>query len=127
MNLTINCKISLSKKLREVLGNKGGTLILTTSELQEGKGIGILSLTSELSDSYEGLPDILKGETSIQITPIDIADETPSNSSITHGTIFSTIPRKGESEPVIERLFSIFFLQDVFLNSLWKFSKYCTE
>jgi len=107
MNLTISCEISLSKKLREVLGNKGGTFVLTTSELIDGKGMGTLSLTSETKEQYNELPAVLRGETSIQITPIDIVDETPSNSSLTHGIIFSTIPPKGESAPVVDKLAAV--------------------
>ena len=107
MDLTIDCKVSLSKKLREVLGKNGGTLVLTTNELQNGKGFGRLSLSSDLRTQYTGIPEELDGETSIQITAVDIVSETPSGESIPQGTIFTTVPQKGESAPVIDRLAAV--------------------
>jgi len=107
MNLTIDCKVSLSKKLREVLGKSGGTIVLTTSDLQDGKGFGRLSLSSELRKQYEGIPEELGGETSIQITAIGVTSETPSGDTVPQAAIFSTIPSKGESSPVINRMAAV--------------------
>jgi hypothetical protein len=47
------------------------------------------------------------GETSIQLTPSDYSDETPSGDTIPQGTIFSSIPNKGENSPVIDKLASV--------------------
>jgi len=99
--------VSLSKKLRDVLGKGGGTIVLTTYDLENGKGLGTLSLSSEAGTQYSEIPEILLGETSIQITPVEIADETPSNSSPVHAAIFSTIPKKGENAPVIDKLAAV--------------------
>ena len=103
----MNCKISLSKKLREVLGKNGGTLVLTTSELQGGKGMGTLSLSSELSKQYTGIPEELERETSIQIEAVEIVSEVPSGDSPVHAAIFSTVPQKGESSPVIDKMAAV--------------------
>jgi len=69
------------------------------------KGLGKLSLTSDGMNMAMEIEDF--GETSIQLIPIDYADETPSNDSIPQGTIFTTIPKKGESAPVIEKLAAV--------------------
>jgi len=103
MDLTIGCRISLSKKLRKVLG-KGGTLSLNTEELEDGKGYARLSLSSDLREQYTGIPKELIDETSIQITGFEILDEIPNNETIPQGAIFSTIPQKGREEPIIKKM-----------------------
>jgi hypothetical protein len=98
MNISINCKISLSKKLRSLLG-KEGTITLTTSNLVDGKGLGKLSLTSEENTSSQ----FDTTETSIMITPIDVSDEIPSYSD-TQSSIFSTIAPKGKEDHVTRKI-----------------------
>ena len=98
MNVSINCKISLSKKLRSMLG-KEGTITLTTSNLVDGKGLGKLSLMSE----EDGGSQFDTTETAIMITPMDVSDEVP-NSSDAQASIFSTIAPKGKEDAVTRKI-----------------------
>jgi len=107
MNIALNCKISLSKKLRAIL-KSGGTVTLTTSELVDGRGDGILVLASDGDlSAFNELPEDMKNETSIMLTPIGIADEAPSATTQTHASIFNSIPGKGNREPVVDRLAAV--------------------
>ncbi len=104
MNITLNCKISLSKKLRALLG-KGGTLVLQTSELSDGKGVGRLSLVSDSGLEITELTDDLKTETSIMLTPVDVADNVPDAKSSIHASIFATASNPNEKvEPVVKKI-----------------------
>ena len=104
MNISLNCKISLSKKLRSLLKN-GGTLTLTTSDLTDGKGDGLLSLSNEGDlTTFSELPEEFRGETSIMLTPIGIVNETPSAATQTHASIFNNLPKKGQSDPIVDRI-----------------------
>jgi len=85
MNAVINCKISLSKKLRTLLG-KDGKITLVSSDLQDGKGVGVLSL---ISDAIE-IVEIDKNETAIMITPMDSTNEIPTNDTSTCSNLFSS-------------------------------------
>jgi hypothetical protein len=101
MNISIACKISLSKKLRALLNGRG-TLVLTTGDLADGKGIAKLSLSSEIEGEQYNL-SLLDGETSIMIKPTGLVyDEMPDGQTV--GSIFSTIPKKGEAEEMVHRI-----------------------
>jgi len=94
MKVSLDCNISLSKKLRSIIGNNG-SITLMANELQEGKGFCKLILEADTQGTVlvdEGkMPQELKGETSIMITPITLTKENPpNNSSQEVGTIFST-------------------------------------
>jgi hypothetical protein len=101
MNISINCKVSLSKKLRAILG-KEATLTLVSQDIVDGKGTAILSLDSENTTEQIDVTGI--GETSIMLTPMEIAYESPNNESLMHSSIFSTIPLKHQSEKLIEKI-----------------------
>lgn len=101
MNISINCKLSLSKKLRAILG-KEATLTLVSQDIVDGKGTAIISLDSEDISDQINISEI--GETSIMLTPVEMADESPNNESITHSSIFSTIPQKHQTEKLIEKI-----------------------
>jgi hypothetical protein len=78
MDVTLECKLTLSKKLRQHLKGADAKVFLVSEELKAGKGMARLTLSSEddmaLSDEMiEGL-----GETSIMLIPIQAADPTPS-------------------------------------------------
>jgi hypothetical protein len=105
MNISINCKVSLSKKLRALL--KGGSLILTASNLTDGRGDGVLSLADETLQTITELPEDLKGETSIMLTPVDIATESPSTQTQSHGNIFNSTPQKGRAEAVVDKIAAV--------------------
>ena len=100
MNISLDCKISLSKKLRALLGNKG-SIVLTTSELIDGKGTGRLSLASEIEGGkYDA--SILDGETSVMIIPLSISDEMPGVECVS--SIFSTVPEDAEPEKIVKKI-----------------------
>jgi len=100
MNISLNCKISLSKKLRALLGNKG-SIVLTTFELVDGKGLGRLSLASEIEGGkYDA--SILDGETSIMIIPLSIGDEMPGAECVS--SIFSTVPENAKTDKVVQKI-----------------------
>ena len=68
MGVSIKCKVSLSKKLRSILKDSRRFSIIV-SELDGGKGEGLLSLSSDEGASISE-EDILQiGETSIMVTP----------------------------------------------------------
>lgn len=101
-SLTINCKISLSKKLRSMLN--GRTSFALSGVIDAGRGDGQLTFTAESIVDMD-VTDI--GQTSIELTPTGIADEGPKNSVV--GNIFSSIPTKQQlaSEPVVRRLAAV--------------------
>jgi hypothetical protein len=105
-SLSANCNVSLSKKLREILGKDDRVSVVLTAEVVNGKGRGHLSLdASGFNNVPEDISEI--GETCIIITPSDVADETPTNASVAQGTIFSTVPKKGESSPVVDKMAAV--------------------
>ena len=99
MNTSINCKISLSKKLRAWLG-KEGSITLTTSGLVDGKGVGVLSLVSDNDITVE----LDTTETSIQLTPMEMTDEVPTNATTSHANLFSSV--EGGKQKAISKVVS---------------------
>ena len=97
MNLSIDCKVSLSKKLRSIVNGQECSIVLTTSDLVNGKGEGRLSISCE----GDYLNDFDTNETSIMITPVNVSDEVPDNRAVS--SIFANnIPpqnRTGERTP----------------------------
>jgi hypothetical protein len=83
-NISVNCKVSLSKKLRALIGNEG-SVTLIIQNIVDGKGIGILSLASDKLNEQIAIGE----ETSIMITPIEIASESPNFETLTHASIFT--------------------------------------
>jgi len=92
MNLSINCKISLSKKLRSLVDGKECSIVLTTTDLINGKGEGRLSISTE--GDFD--PQIDTNETSIMITPISVSEEVPVSHAV--GSIFSTMTTVEQNE-----------------------------
>ena len=107
MDLTINCKISLSKRLRSLLG-KEGTVTLVTSSLIDGKGMGKLSLSNEGADISGAFNPEAMPETAIMIEPVDMVDEVPNNDTQVHASIFATMQTeassKSDEEPVVQKI-----------------------
>lgn len=103
MNITLNCKISLSKKLRAIMG-KGGTILLQTSSLDDGKGEGRLSFISDSAPEMTELTDDLKTETSIMLTPVSIADDVPDSDSSMCASIFSTGGLDDKKDPIVKKI-----------------------
>lgn len=103
MNITLNCKLSLSKKLRALVG-KDASLTLVSQDIVDGKGTALLTLNSD-SASSEFDPNM--GETSIMLVPVEVAEESPNALSPVHATIFSTIPQKHQQEPLVQKLAAV--------------------
>lgn len=100
MNISLNCNVSLSKKLRALMG-KEGSVTLIVSEIKDGKGVGSLSLTGD-GISFDN--ESFKGETSIQLEPAgEIKLENGEEDRIC-SNIFSSVPNKGHSENVVSKL-----------------------
>jgi hypothetical protein len=71
MQVALKCKISLSKKMRNVLQN-GGSIVLTSDSIASGKGEGVLVL-SDNGNAELDVSDLMSKETSIMITPIEVS------------------------------------------------------
>jgi hypothetical protein len=98
MKLSIDCDISLSKKLRSLLG-EDGYITLHTDSVSGGKGKAKLVLVSNKGVDYQELPEDLKRETSIMLTPTDLSVEAaPTGADPQYATIFQTTPV--EQQPV---------------------------
>ena len=99
MQIALKCKISLSKKLRNLLQN-GGSVVLTADSINSGKGEGILVLADQNSSNVN-IDDLLEKETSIMITPIEVAkgDNPVSN-------IFQDAPQQNPQGPGVSQVFA---------------------
>jgi hypothetical protein len=104
MSISINCKLSLSKKLRALVG-KEATLTLVSQDIVDGKGTAILTLDS--ADTNGTIKPEEMGETSIMLIPVEIAEEAPNTSSPVHASIFSTVPQGHHKEPIVKKLAAV--------------------
>ena len=100
MNASINCHVSLSKKLRALMG-KEGSITLIVSEFKDGLGDGNLSISGENIDFDK---DIFEGETSIQIEPVGKMQMEVGGEDQACSNIFSSTPNKGHSEKVVSKI-----------------------
>lgn len=100
MNISLNCKLSLSKKLRALI-DKEASLTLVSQDIVDGKGTAILTLNS---DNIPNQFDSKIGETSIMLTPVEITEESPNAQSPVHASLFSTVPKKHQKEPVVTKI-----------------------
>jgi hypothetical protein len=83
MNININCTVSLSKKLRALIGDNETTLTLVTGQLNDGKGQANIMLTLDNVNEAE-LAELINKETSIQLTPIELVENIPQGQSVTN-------------------------------------------
>jgi hypothetical protein len=104
MSISINCKLSLSKKLRALLG-KEASLTLVSQDIVEGKGTAILILNSD--DIKADIKPEEMGETSIMLIPVEISEESPNSNSPVHASIFSTIPQKYQEETLVQKMAAV--------------------
>ena len=100
MNVSINCKLSLSKKIRSLIG-KEATLTLVSQDIIDGKGTAILSLSSD--SLFDVNPEEM-GETSIMIIPVETAQGTPNDQSMICSNIFSDISNHDETKQIIKKV-----------------------
>ena len=87
MDINIKCNISLSKKLRALIGNNETSLTLVAGQLKDGKGIANIMLSLDDVDNTI-LGELMNKETSIMFTPVDITEGIPQGETVTN--IFSS-------------------------------------
>ena len=75
MDITLQCDISLSKKLRHVVG-EGARVSLLIDYIHEGTGGGRLLISTE-DEKAGNANELLNKETSIMLTPRELLDEVP--------------------------------------------------
>jgi hypothetical protein len=73
MNKRFNCQVTLSKRMRQLIGDKEASLTLVVQPITNGKGAGVLSVS--VPGSMQMPSDFLGKETSIIITAINTADD----------------------------------------------------
>ena len=104
--LDIECEISLSKKLRAIIGNQGSIgMVIIANDVKDGKGRAIIKMESGPSDDgfdINILRQSIGKETSIQFTPISIRDEDVPTESITN--LFSTAAQPVGPRTAVDRL-----------------------
>lgn len=88
MDISLNCKFSLSKKLRSALGQSEGRVVIVIDPVRNGVGEGNILVSGENIDRIL-LESLIQKETSIQFTPLGFKDEIPSDSAVSN--IFSTV------------------------------------
>lgn len=86
MQTTLNCNISLSKKLRAILKN-GGSITLAANSVENGKGEALLIL-SDNGNTELNVQDLIGRETSIMVTPYSINEQKVQQNAVTN--IFSS-------------------------------------
>lgn len=73
MSVSLKCSISLSKKIRAIIGDAKAHVVLNVDNVVNGIGNGTLMIST---DGETSIPqDFLTKETSIMITPMEIEDE----------------------------------------------------
>jgi hypothetical protein len=103
MNLTFNCRVSLSKKIRSVINSNNARVVLHINNVSEGIGIGTLSIYTD-EGNYSLPADFIDKETNISLIPISIQDEVL-NINKPIGNIFSNNANvKNSNKSVIGRL-----------------------
>ena len=106
MNIVINCKVSLSKKLRLLIGEKG-KVTLIAPDLDGGKGDGKLVIYSDDSNFGDEIT-IDKTETAIMLIPQEIEEAMPSSDDSGVSSIFSSLPNKGEEEKIVKKIGAVY-------------------
>jgi len=105
MKISLDCNISLSKKIRSIIG-EDGDITLTAISIKNGRGTGKVVIESNTLKAPESIEEI-SGETSIMFTPTAITKQNPpSNKTREVATIFSSNikPIKSAERTVIDRL-----------------------
>jgi hypothetical protein len=102
MKTTLKCKISLSKKMRNLLQD-GGSVVLTADSINSGKGEGYLTISDNGAKDLD-LNEIMSKETSIMITPVEVSTNDP-QPSVTN--IYSdAAPQPHAQSPGVSNVFN---------------------
>jgi hypothetical protein len=99
MDITLECNVSLSKKLRSVIGESEGRVVLVIDPVRDGKGSGSLLISGDSLNTNAVQQALLK-ETNIQFTPVAIKDNVPQGVAVSN--LFSTgdLTSRGARTPV---------------------------
>ena len=73
MDITLNCNLSLSKKLRALIGNSETSIRILSGILQDGKAQADITLSVD-SISKKDLAELINKETSIMLTPTGVSE-----------------------------------------------------
>jgi len=87
MDINLECNVSLSKKLRSVLGDSDGRVVLIAESIRNGTGKAMLVISGDKLDVNTARQSIGK-ETSIQFTPSAVKEDYPAESTVSN--IFSS-------------------------------------
>lgn len=87
MDITLQCNISLSKRLRSIIGDSEGRVVLVIDPVRNGTGEGSLLISGDKLDTNAIKQALLK-ETNIQFTPVSIKPQVPQGGAVSN--IFST-------------------------------------
>ena len=100
MDIKVECRVSLSKKLRSIIGDNDGGVVLVVDKLNNGNGTGHLTIHGEFLN-IDSAQQILGQETNIQFTPYSISEETTYNTEPV-SNLFSSgdISQRGKRTPV---------------------------
>lgn len=100
MDIKVECRVSLSKKLRSIIGDSEGGVVLVVDKLNNGNGTGHLMIHGDFLN-INAAQQILGQETNIQFTPYSIAEETTYHTEPV-SNLFSSgdISQRGKRTPV---------------------------
>jgi len=99
MDITLNCSISLSKKLRALFGDEEARIVLIADPIRGGRGKANIILSSEKIDA-SAIKDLLNQETSLMITPLEEKVEDFSKTSITGLFCGNPTPTTSKRSPI---------------------------
>ena len=105
MDITLDCSISLSKKLRSLFGDEEVRIVLIADPVRAGRGRANLIVSSEKID-MSAVKDLLNQETSLMLTPLAEKQEDISTTAITGLFCGSPTPspKVGTKRSPIDRL-----------------------
>lgn len=101
MDISFDCNVSLSKKLRAIVGNSEARFVLVAEGIRDGKAAATLMISGDELDVNAARQSIGK-ETSVQFTPITVKDEVPSENTVTN--IFSTRAQTVGPRTIVDRI-----------------------
>ena len=101
MDVSFECTVSLSKKLRAIIGDSDSRVVLVTDSLRQGKGLAKILVSGE-NLNLNAANQMLGDETSIQFIPTSMKNEVPSVEAVAN--IFSTAATHVGPRTAVNRL-----------------------
>ena len=98
MDIIIGCQISLSKKLRALIGNSETNITMVSDTLKDGKGRANIMLSLD-NLSKKDVEELVGKETSIMFTPDDVKDNIAAGSESV-ANIFSSGANNGKRDAI---------------------------